>query len=297
MIDFDFSSGEKIKVPNDLLLKEFFALRSADDEFLYLQTSVESFFADIDMSDLVKNNVKFTPLCLGDDSRDYKLNMALGANCEKGDVDYHSASRLFMRANVYTAENLRRVGALDKLDGIPDINLAGNDFSGEVWDFRKFLVTVLKNIEGYVQGKYNHRFAEINDVEDLDFPETYVDESSVNAIWKAIEDDTISLVSKLIPNLRETGLKIQFVPDCKDFVPVVAYPIIDEALASGKFDGCYLDFSFKLTCESNVDPLHYRGLHFYNDWCKISSDNKYYFGTDEKDSSQTGVQMSKRKRG
>lgn len=51
--------------------------------------------------------------------------------------------------------------------------------------------------------------------------------------------DLANILDKLIPNLKNTGLKIKYKPPFVDFR--VKFNLLEFILRSGKFDGCYLD--------------------------------------------------------
>lgn len=250
--------GQKVKLSNESILKLFFEKeKTGDKTYKFIQSEVDSILDKIDMSDFISEY-------------SHEINMLIGANCESSNLKYKDAYYTFLMPGFFTATNLGNIKALDKLKTIPETNLSNNDFSycGEGWDLAKFLYVVRENVESYVSSKYSDEYRGICRVEELDFPETYVDNSYLENLQKQKISELKSLIKKLIPNLQNTGLKINFHPTSKQHLDRIDYEIISETLESKKFDGCYV----------SAELLNENG--FLENI--ITAENKFYYDKDLK---------------
>jgi len=222
--------GQIIKLPNEHILKVFFEkVKLRNGTYKYIQREIELFFENIDMSDFIKDY-------------SHHINMLVGANCESGNLKFNDAYYVFLNPQAFTAVSLNNINAIEKLEIIPDTNLANNDFRycGDGWDLADFLYVVRKNIEPYIYSKYSSEYRKIYEVEDLDFTQTYVDDSYVENLQNRYLQDLKKLIKKLIPNLQNTGIRISFHPSFSTPIDDIDYEIICEVLESRKFDGCYV---------------------------------------------------------
>lgn len=245
--------GQKIKMSNESILKAFFQKEEyRGGTHKYIQTEADPILERIDMSDFISEY-------------SHDINMLIGANCENGNLEFKDVYYAFLMPEFFTATNLQNINATKNLEELPDTNLSNNDFSycGEGWDLAKFIYIVRKNIESYIYSKYSDDYRDICKVEDLDFVETYVDDSYVENLQNQETHDIKLLIQKLIPNLQNTGLKIKFHPTSKQLLEWIDYEIIYEALENKKFDGCYI--SAELQNENG----------FLEDI--ISDENKFYY--------------------
>lgn len=168
----------------------------------------------------------------------------LGVNLKKSNIEYFKIENIFFNAKSYKKEKLLQTKLYDEIDSIDDIDLSDNDFSNSTWCFDEFLYEVLAAVKDYVDQFYYSEFLEIKDAEDLENTSTYVDESYIQDLYNRINKDIAKIINKLIPNLKNTKLKIRFKPERVLSDMSFVDKIITDILNSGKFDGCYLDFYY-----------------------------------------------------
>lgn len=201
----------------------------------YIQTFVDDFFINIDMSNFVKEYHN-------------KINILLGANLSKGNISFKDVKELFFESKVYTIDNLNKVGFFNKINKIPSINLTNNNFKGDDWDFTKFLEQIYLILVKYIEDKYDSN-VNLNPLDD---------EYNIN-LEKCITIDLANILDKLIPDLKNTGLKISYKPKFGD--SKFKFNLFQFILQSGKFDGCYLDVNVTSYNQSIVitseEPFYY----------------------------------------
>jgi len=221
-------TGEKIKLPNAILLELFFEKKV----FVY-QKRVETFFDRIDMTDFIKEYRK-------------KIQILLGANCEASNIEFEIAKKVFLTASFYSTSNLKEINIGDyiNINNIPNINLSNNNFNGYEWQLDDFLIEIRKYVENYILDKYRDEIDELKDDMEDAFNQygstTSVDDSSLE---KRMKRDIKILIQKIIPNLKNTKLRIKF-----DFSKLCCddRKILEEILISDRFDGCYINSNDEL---------------------------------------------------
>ena len=205
-----------VKLTDEQLLNFFFTQHIIKNDIYYIQTKVRTYMNEIDASHLIKN-------------KGHKLDMFLGANCQGSNISFDYIYPFFLVAEKYTNNRELWPNRIYSFLNVPDINLSNNDFSGNEWDFATFLYKITNFVEEYFFQQYQ---IENNSI---------YHQKDITIVENEINQKVAVITKRLIPNLKNTGLKIIFQPGTRMKFSKVAYEIFEETLLSGKFDGCYVD--------------------------------------------------------
>jgi len=212
----------------------------------YAQISVDKSIAEIDATEVVNNS--------------FYIDMFLGANCsDSNKLHFDDVKRLFFSGEQYSEENLRRLSIGFDFDNVPNINLSNNDFGkyNFVWNFGNFLLQIYHNVYSYVYPSFAYEFKEAIEMDEEEFDTYGVFHGEASTyVTKKMEEIIKPIMTKLIPNVQNTNIKILINPSGIGLNCI--YELIEDTLKSGSFDGCCIkvvdcrrDFSEKMGLSEN----------------------------------------------
>jgi len=166
------------------------------------------------------------------------IDTFLGANCSScADLNFNAVVSLFLDSKRYTKQSL---SGLYNLENIEETDLSDNNFEDYdyVWDLGSFLYYVCNSVAELIEPYYDSRFKEAIEWDEYEFKNTGICGGICDRVEKDMNKRIKEIVKKLVPNLKNTKLKIRI--DKKGFYRGLAYELIEEILQSHKFDGCYI---------------------------------------------------------
>lgn len=243
----------KVQLPSKEILNRYFmGYRPRWDVIytMYDQTSVDNSITEVDPTEVINNY-------------SHDINMFLGANCSECDkLDFEAVKRLFLSGRYYTKENLKKLNIGFDFSDVPNIDLSNNDFEKNdfVWDFNDFLVKIYQDVYSYVYPAFVYDIEKAIEEDETEF-DTYgtFHGYASEYITKKMQEIINPIMKKLIPNLKNTNIKILI-----NFSNIGhLYELIEEILKSGFFDGCYIkvlncrhDFSERMGLSENNFELY-----------------------------------------
>lgn len=224
--------NSKLRLPSKEILSRFFVAYNPIWYVIstqYDQISVDKSITEIDATEVV--NYYST-----------HINMFLGANCSNSNnLNFNAVKWLFLSGKQYKKENLKKLNIGFDFDNVPEINLSNNDFGqyNFVWNFGEFLFEIYRNVYSYVYPLFAHELKDAltEDEDEFDIYGVYSGATSEYVI-KKMEEIMKPIMVKLIPNLKNTNLKILI--NLRNMGSNCLYEIIEDILKKGNFTGCYI---------------------------------------------------------
>lgn len=220
----------KIELPHEEILKRYFKTYCDTDFFIcHDQILADKSLEEIDATEVVNRYSTY-------------INMFLGANCSDNEnLDFNAVKWLFLSGKRYTKENLTKLHLDFNFEKVPSINLSNNDFGkyDYVWDFGKFLGQIYQNVYAYVYPYFGCELKEALEEDEEEF-NVYgaTHGEATEYILNQMKDIIIPIMTKLIPNVQNTNLRILI--NLKGLASKRIFQLLEDLLKRGNFDGCYL---------------------------------------------------------
>lgn len=243
--------GQKIKLSNEEILKYFFVENKNRNYYtpMYSQCVAEKFLQKIYLNEFFDEYSDSISMLLGAD--------LAGTKFKYKDIGFIELKNLFLNPHKYTGRYLGEIDAINRLQTLPMTNLSDIDLSGSEWNLELFLGDLIDNLATYVKEKYKEELHQENkiwkQIEETPYILQFLD-FDPNETSEKVTDDVIKLAKKLIPNLKNTKLKIMY---RGSRMSSIDYDIINYALENGYFDGCNLQIHSDTISTSYSDELYY----------------------------------------
>ena len=250
----DLPDGQKIKLSNEEILKYFFVFNKNWNYYNapYYQCVAEDFLQKIDLTNFVKEYSTRINMLVG-------ANLA-GAKFEDRGLHPTDIKFVFLNPNHYKMSYLREIDAINRLHTLPTTNLSNMDLSREEWDLAIFLDIFIDHLKTYVKEKYKKELYEEEKIwRQIDATPhilSFLDKKDLYAASDKVIDAVAILAKKLIPNLQNTKLRIKFL-GC---MSSLERHIINFALESGYFDGCYV----RIDTDGQYNTINNDELYYYD---------------------------------